>query len=135
GNDPYPWPMVSTYPLPKYYILDVPKTLRTKQESEISAFLASSKETERDASWMDDCRRQFCKIMATKSNTLTGYVLADLLERVVLHLSSSSTDCFFPPAEYKVVGGPQCKDSKPVICGAVRCGDIPQVICHIQAKL
>lgn len=28
-------------------------------------------------------------------------VLADLLERVVLHLSSSSTDCFFPPAEYK----------------------------------
>ncbi|XP_059368287.1 protein broad-minded isoform X2 [Carassius carassius] len=103
GNDPYPWPMVSTYPLPKYYILDMPKTLRTKQESEISAFLASSKETERDASWMEDCRRQFCKIMATKSNTLTGYVLADFLERVVLHLSSSSTDCFFPPAEYKVV--------------------------------
>ncbi|XP_051731318.1 protein broad-minded isoform X1 [Ctenopharyngodon idella] len=103
GSEPYPWPMVSTYPLPKYYILDVPKTLRSKQESEISAFLASSKETERDASWMDDCRRQFCKIMATKSNTLTGYVLADLLERVVLHLSSSSTDCFFPPAEYKVV--------------------------------
>lgn len=31
GNDPYPWPMVSTYPLPKYYILDVPKTLRNKQ--------------------------------------------------------------------------------------------------------
>uniref|UniRef100_A0A673M6T0 Protein broad-minded n=1 Tax=Sinocyclocheilus rhinocerous TaxID=307959 RepID=A0A673M6T0_9TELE len=31
GNDPYPWPIVSTYPLPKYYILDVPKTLRTKQ--------------------------------------------------------------------------------------------------------
>lgn len=25
-------------------------------------------------------------------------------------------------------GGPQCKDSKPVVCGAVRCGDIPQVI-------
>ncbi|KTG32354.1 hypothetical protein cypCar_00003918 [Cyprinus carpio] len=31
GNDPYPWPIVSTYPLPKYYILDVPKALRTKQ--------------------------------------------------------------------------------------------------------
>ncbi|XP_051511088.1 protein broad-minded isoform X2 [Myxocyprinus asiaticus] len=103
GNDPYPWPMVSTYPLPKYYIIDMPKTLCTKQESEICAFLASSKETERDASWMDDCRRQFCKTMTTKSNTLNGYVLADLLERVVLHLSSSPNDCFFPPAEYKVV--------------------------------
>lgn len=31
GNDPYPWPMVSSYPLPKNYILDVPKTVRTKQ--------------------------------------------------------------------------------------------------------
>ncbi|KAA0708365.1 Protein broad-minded TBC1 domain family member 32 [Triplophysa tibetana] len=101
GNDPYPWPMVSTYPLPKYYILDPPKTLRNKQESEISAFLASCKETERDSSWMEDCRRQFCKIMVARSHTLTGYVLADLLERVVLHLSSSSVDCFFPPAEYK----------------------------------
>lgn len=47
-------------------------------ESEISAFLASSKETERDASWMDDCRRQFCKIMATKSNTLTGYGMSHI---------------------------------------------------------
>uniref|UniRef100_A0A8C1GHI0 Protein broad-minded n=1 Tax=Cyprinus carpio TaxID=7962 RepID=A0A8C1GHI0_CYPCA len=68
GNDPYPWPIVSTYPLPKYYILDVPKTLRTKQGKNR---LLKHKETERDASWMDDCRRQFCKIMAT--NTLTGY--------------------------------------------------------------
>uniref|UniRef100_A0A672S848 Protein broad-minded-like n=1 Tax=Sinocyclocheilus grahami TaxID=75366 RepID=A0A672S848_SINGR len=42
-----------------------------------------------------------------KGNCLDGSgffsltVLADLLERVVLHLSSLSTDCFFPPAEYK----------------------------------
>ncbi|KAI7800130.1 putative protein broad-minded, partial [Triplophysa rosa] len=103
GNDPYPWPMVSIYPLPKYYILDVHKTLRNKQESEISAFLASCKEAERDSSWMEECRRQFCKIMVARSHTLAGYVLADLLERVVLHLSSSSIDCFFPPAEYKVM--------------------------------
>ncbi|TRY89901.1 hypothetical protein DNTS_034232 [Danionella cerebrum] len=60
GEDPYPWPVVCMFPLPKDYILNVPKTLRTKQ------------------------------------------VLTDLLEMVVLHLSSSSTDCFFPPAEYKV---------------------------------
>uniref|UniRef100_A0A8C1M4D4 Protein broad-minded n=1 Tax=Cyprinus carpio TaxID=7962 RepID=A0A8C1M4D4_CYPCA len=69
GNDPYPWPMVSTYPLPKYYILDVPKTLRTKQGKN-NLFKALDPTL---YIWMDDCRRQFCKIMATKSNTLTGY--------------------------------------------------------------
>uniref|UniRef100_A0A8C1VZX4 Protein broad-minded n=1 Tax=Cyprinus carpio TaxID=7962 RepID=A0A8C1VZX4_CYPCA len=64
GNDPYPWPIVSTYPLPKYYILDVPKTLRTKQGKKRLL-------KHKVLLWMDDCRRQFCKIMAT--NTLTGY--------------------------------------------------------------
>uniref|UniRef100_A0A8C7J999 Protein broad-minded n=1 Tax=Oncorhynchus kisutch TaxID=8019 RepID=A0A8C7J999_ONCKI len=31
GTDPYPWPMFSSYPLPKYYILNLPKTTRGKQ--------------------------------------------------------------------------------------------------------
>uniref|UniRef100_A0A8C7LMH5 Protein broad-minded n=1 Tax=Oncorhynchus mykiss TaxID=8022 RepID=A0A8C7LMH5_ONCMY len=31
GTDPYPWPMFSSYPLPKYYILNLPKTTRCKQ--------------------------------------------------------------------------------------------------------
>ncbi|XP_013888484.1 protein broad-minded [Austrofundulus limnaeus] len=39
--------------------------------------------------------------MKTKANTLTGQVLADLLENVVAHLSSSASECFFSPARYK----------------------------------
>ncbi|XP_030628390.1 protein broad-minded [Chanos chanos] len=101
GSDPYPWPMFSSYPLPKCYIHQVPKTV-SRQDTELSVFLASSKDAERDESWMEQCRRQYCKALTTKPSSLSGNVLADLLEMVVLHLSSSPAHCFFPPAEYRV---------------------------------
>ncbi|KAJ8396241.1 hypothetical protein AAFF_G00021080 [Aldrovandia affinis] len=102
GADPYPWPMFSSYPLPKHYILDAPKTSRGKQESEISAFLSgASRDLEKEGAWMDSCRRQYCKIMTTKSNIITGSVLADLLEKTVSRLAASPQDCFFPLVEYK----------------------------------
>ncbi|KAK2864292.1 hypothetical protein Q7C36_003446 [Tachysurus vachellii] len=104
GNDPYPWPIFSSFPVPTCYTLEISsKTSWTKQNSEVSAFLTSSKDGERDENWMDNCRRHLCKAITTKSSVLTGSVLADLLERAVLHLSSSPPHCFFPPAEYKVV--------------------------------
>ncbi|XP_031437936.1 protein broad-minded [Clupea harengus] len=99
GNDPYPWPMFCSYPVPRHYILDGPKTSRGRQESELSAFLASSKDAQLDDSWMDSCRRLYCKVMTTKASIITGNVLCDLLEKAVLHLSSSPAECFFPAAE------------------------------------
>uniref|UniRef100_A0A673Y9B7 Protein broad-minded n=1 Tax=Salmo trutta TaxID=8032 RepID=A0A673Y9B7_SALTR len=89
GTDPYPWPMFSSYPLPKYYILNLPKTTRCKQDCEISAFLASTKNTEKDGSWMDTCRRQYCKVMTTKSNIVSGngqYVFLDHMNPECLNL-------------------------------------------------
>uniref|UniRef100_A0A3B4WUY0 Protein broad-minded n=1 Tax=Seriola lalandi dorsalis TaxID=1841481 RepID=A0A3B4WUY0_SERLL len=99
GEDPYPWPMFSNYPLPHCYTLDPPKILHNSQ-SEINAFLASSKETKGEESWMVICRRLYCKVMTSKPSILTGK-LADLLEKVVAHLSRSATECFFSPAQYK----------------------------------
>uniref|UniRef100_A0A8C3AYS1 Protein broad-minded n=1 Tax=Cyclopterus lumpus TaxID=8103 RepID=A0A8C3AYS1_CYCLU len=46
GEEPYPWPMCSSYPLPHYL----------KNED----------------SWMEICRRQYCKAMTSKPNILTG---------------------------------------------------------------
>uniref|UniRef100_A0A3Q1DAZ9 Protein broad-minded n=1 Tax=Amphiprion ocellaris TaxID=80972 RepID=A0A3Q1DAZ9_AMPOC len=60
GEHPYPWPMFSCYPLPRCY------------NSEISTFLASSKDSNNDESWMENCRRQYCKVVASKPNILTG---------------------------------------------------------------
>ncbi|XP_026857483.2 protein broad-minded isoform X2 [Electrophorus electricus] len=101
GDDPYPWPMFSTYPLPSCYVLDAAKTHHTKQDSELCAFLTSSKDVERDKTWMDSCRRHYFNVMTSKSSILTGNVLADLMEAVVQSLSLSPSACFFPPVDYK----------------------------------
>ncbi|TMS11937.1 Protein broad-minded, partial [Larimichthys crocea] len=101
GEDPYPWPMFSSHPLPHCYTLDPSKIHQNSQDSEISAFLVSSKDSKSEESWMEMCRRQYCKVMTSKPNSLTGKVLADLLEKVVAHLSNSATECFFSPAQYK----------------------------------
>ncbi|XP_010881310.2 protein broad-minded [Esox lucius] len=103
GPDPYPWPMFSSYPLPECYILDLPKTIQGEQDTEITAFLASSKDLEKDGSWMDTCRKQYCKAMTTKSNIVSGNVLADLLEQAVFYLSASPSKRFFPSADYKAL--------------------------------
>ncbi|XP_037607378.1 protein broad-minded isoform X2 [Sebastes umbrosus] len=100
GEDPYPWPMFSSYPLPPCYTLDPPES-HNSQDSEISEFLASSKDSKNDESWMEMCRRNYCKVMTSEPNVLTGKGLADLLEKVVAHLSNSATECFFSKAQYK----------------------------------
>nr|XP_020471046.1 protein broad-minded isoform X2 [Monopterus albus] len=101
GEHPYLWPMFSSYPLPPCYTLDPPKSHHNSQDSEISGFLSSSKDTQNEESWMEICQRQYHKVMTSKPNILTGKVLADLLEKVVTHLSGSATECFFSPAQYK----------------------------------
>ncbi|KAM4522649.1 protein broad-minded isoform 1-T2 [Odontesthes bonariensis] len=101
GEHPYPWPMFSSYPLPSIYTLDPPEIHRNSQDSEISTFLASSKEPKTEEGWLETCRRRYCKAMMSEPNTLTGQVLANLVEIVVSHLSNSATECFFSPARYK----------------------------------
>ncbi|CAJ1077981.1 protein broad-minded isoform X2 [Xyrichtys novacula] len=101
GEHPYPWPMFSSYPLPPCYTLDPPNINHNSQDAEISALLASSKDTKNKDSWMEMCKRQYCNIMKSRPNVLTGKGLADLLETVVAHLSSSASESFFSPAQYK----------------------------------
>nr|XP_033504941.1 protein broad-minded isoform X2 [Epinephelus lanceolatus] len=101
GEEPYPWPMFSSYPLPPCYTLGPAKIHHSSQDSNISSFLASSKDSKNEEGWMETCRRQYCKVMTSKPNMLTGKMLADLLEKVVAHLSNSATECFFSPAQYK----------------------------------
>uniref|UniRef100_A0A3P8UNG1 TBC1 domain family, member 32 n=1 Tax=Cynoglossus semilaevis TaxID=244447 RepID=A0A3P8UNG1_CYNSE len=100
GEDPYPWPMFCSLPLPHCYTLEPPRLRQPSAESEMSSFLLKSKDVKTDDSWMVTCRRLFCRVMTSKPDVLTGKVLADLLDVVVLHLSSS--ECFFSPAQYKV---------------------------------
>ncbi|XP_076612190.1 protein broad-minded isoform X3 [Chaetodon auriga] len=101
GEDPYPWPMFSGCPLPQCYTSEPPEVHQDSRDSEISAFLGSSEDSKDEDGWMENCRRLYCEAMTSKPNVVTGKVLADLLEKVVVHLSNSSSECFFSPAQYK----------------------------------
>uniref|UniRef100_A0A8C4ECP3 Protein broad-minded n=1 Tax=Dicentrarchus labrax TaxID=13489 RepID=A0A8C4ECP3_DICLA len=68
GEEPYPWPMFSSYPLPHCYTLEPSKV-------------------HDEESWMEICRRQYCDFMTSKPNILTGkgiilvhWVAADLID-------------------------------------------------------
>ncbi|XP_023652961.2 protein broad-minded isoform X1 [Paramormyrops kingsleyae] len=104
GSDPYPWKMFSSFPLPKCYFPEAPKMPHTKQDSEMGAFLTSTRPADRD--WMVCCRGMYSKIMTSKSALITENVLADLLEKTVLHLSASTAGCFFPVVEFKAQPDP-----------------------------
>ncbi|XP_068198056.1 protein broad-minded isoform X2 [Antennarius striatus] len=101
GEDPYPWPMFSSYPVPPCCILHPPQILHNSQDSEISVLLASSKDPADVGGWMETCRREYYQVMTSKPHVLTKKVLADFLDKVMTQLSSSSTECFFCPAQYK----------------------------------
>uniref|UniRef100_A0A3Q3B1D3 Protein broad-minded n=1 Tax=Kryptolebias marmoratus TaxID=37003 RepID=A0A3Q3B1D3_KRYMA len=45
---------------------------RRLQECEISKFLASSREPKSEESWLEICKKHYCKAMMSKPNTLTG---------------------------------------------------------------
>ncbi|KAM4771016.1 protein broad-minded [Rhinophrynus dorsalis] len=69
SNDPYPWPMFSSYPLPKCYILETPLKQAIKQDNDLYKFL-SSKNTVTKTSWLENCQRLFCKTIKSKSDEL-----------------------------------------------------------------
>lgn len=102
GEEPYPWPMFSCNPVPQCYTMELKKTDPNSQDSELSGFLDSSSEDLRsDESWMEVCRGHYRRVMARTPNVLSGNVLAELLEKAVTHLSSSSGEHFFSQGPYK----------------------------------
>ncbi|XP_021566459.1 protein broad-minded [Carlito syrichta] len=100
GDDPYPWPMFSSYPLPKCYLLEVTRSAHIKQDSDIGKLLSHFKMSDKQAEWIESCRRQFCKMMKSKPDVISGGALVEMLENFVLHLTESPSECYFPSVEY-----------------------------------
>ncbi|XP_019738253.1 protein broad-minded isoform X1 [Hippocampus comes] len=100
GDDPYPWPMFWSFPPPTCYSLDPPKTQQNPLEPELRDFLTSPRNATTEDSWMETCRRLYRKVMTAGHHGLTATVLADLLEKVVYHLSKCSVERFFSPPEH-----------------------------------
>ncbi|XP_036623758.1 protein broad-minded isoform X4 [Trichosurus vulpecula] len=102
GNDPYPWPMFSSCPLPNCYLSEVTKRVDPKQDNDdIGKLLSPFKISDKQAEWIENCRVQFRQTMRTKPNIISGAILAELLEKFVLDLTENPSDCYFPTVEYK----------------------------------
>ncbi|XP_054832856.1 LOW QUALITY PROTEIN: protein broad-minded [Eublepharis macularius] len=102
GDDPYPWPMFSTYPCPMCYIAGFPRKKYVRQDDDISKLLSALKNPHKQINWIENIQRQFCKIMESKPYVLSGTNLAELIETFVLHLSETPSECYFIKREYKV---------------------------------
>uniref|UniRef100_A0A452FKA8 Protein broad-minded n=1 Tax=Capra hircus TaxID=9925 RepID=A0A452FKA8_CAPHI len=101
GDEPYPWPMFSSYPLPNCYLSDcVTRSTDLKQDNDLGKLLLRFKMSDKQTAWIENCRRQFCKIMKAKPDIISGSALVELLEKFVLHLSESPSECYFPSVEY-----------------------------------
>nr|XP_006981329.1 protein broad-minded isoform X2 [Peromyscus maniculatus bairdii] len=100
GDDPYPWPMFSSYPLPQCYLPEVPRSPDVKQDSDIGKLLSCFKMSDKQTEWIENCRRQFCKTMKSKPDAVSGGALGELLEKFVLHLTENPSECYFPSVEY-----------------------------------
>ncbi|KAF6116522.1 TBC1 domain family member 32 [Phyllostomus discolor] len=100
GDDPYPWPMFSSYPLPNCYLSEVTRNADLKQDSDLSKILLHFKMSDKQTEWIENCQRQFCKMMKAKPDMISGGALVELLENFVLHLSESPSECYFPSVEY-----------------------------------
>ncbi|EMP26442.1 Protein broad-minded [Chelonia mydas] len=101
GTDPYPWPMFSSYPLPRCYLSEAPRKADFRQDSDLNKLLASLKNPDKQLVWIENCRRQFCKIMKAKPDVINGTILAELIEKFVLHLSENPSECYFSTGEYE----------------------------------
>ncbi|NXU84276.1 BROMI protein, partial [Xiphorhynchus elegans] len=111
GSDPYPWPMFSSFPLPKCYLAEIPRKAEFRQDKDLDKLLTLLKSPEKQISWTENCRKQFCKVMKARSDSITGPILGELIEKFVSHLSESRTDCYFSTGNYKVMDADVKKES------------------------
>ncbi|XP_077018890.1 protein broad-minded isoform X1 [Tamandua tetradactyla] len=100
GNDPYSWPMFSSYPVPDCYLPKVTRNAGIRQDNELVKLLLCINISDKQTEWIENCRGQFCKMMKTRPDIISGAVLVELLEKFVFHLSESPSECYFPSVEY-----------------------------------
>ncbi|XP_036901737.1 protein broad-minded [Sturnira hondurensis] len=100
GDDPYPWPMFSSYPVPNCYLSEFTRNADLKQDNDLSKILLHFKMSDKQTEWIENCQRQFCKMMKAKPDLISGGALVELLDSFVLHLSESPSECYFPSVEY-----------------------------------
>ncbi|XP_053918239.1 protein broad-minded isoform X3 [Cuculus canorus] len=72
GSDPYPWPMFSSFPLPKCYLAEIPRKAEFRHDKDLDKLLSLLKSPEKQTGWTEICRKQFCKVMKARPDIISG---------------------------------------------------------------
>ncbi|ETE70594.1 Protein broad-minded, partial [Ophiophagus hannah] len=101
GDDPYPWPMFSSYPLPACYLAEFPRKNHSRKDDDVSKLLSVLKNPNKQMGWLENVQRQFCEIMQKKPDVISGANLAELIEKIVLHLFEIPSEHYFSSKVYE----------------------------------
>ncbi|XP_068866997.1 protein broad-minded isoform X7 [Aphelocoma coerulescens] len=72
GSGLYPWPMFSSFPVPKYYLSETPRKAEFRQDKDLDKLLTLLKSPDKPTGWAEICRKQFCKVMKTSPDSISG---------------------------------------------------------------
>ncbi|XP_050828732.1 protein broad-minded isoform X3 [Serinus canaria] len=68
----YPWPMFSSFPVPKCYLAEIPRKAEFRQDKDLDKLLKLLTSLEKPTGWAEICRKQFCKVMKTRPDSISG---------------------------------------------------------------
>ncbi|RMC13057.1 hypothetical protein DUI87_10587 [Hirundo rustica rustica] len=72
GSGLYPWPMFSSFPVPKCYLAEIPRKTEFRQDKDLDKLLKLLKSPDKPTRWAEICRKQFCKVMKTRPDSIGG---------------------------------------------------------------
>uniref|UniRef100_A0A8C3R849 Protein broad-minded n=1 Tax=Cyanoderma ruficeps TaxID=181631 RepID=A0A8C3R849_9PASS len=84
GSGLYPWPMFSSFPVPKCYLAEIPAKAEFRQDKDLDKLLKLLKSPDKPTGWAEICRKQFSKIMKTRPESIRGpseYYLRSLTKK------------------------------------------------------
>ncbi|KAK3086457.1 hypothetical protein FSP39_018719 [Pinctada imbricata] len=95
----YNFPLFSSFPVPREYTPNIGGRSTIKQDNELIKFL-SVKKPEKGKAWLEKCRPIFIKILQTKSDSLKGNVVQQLLEVGSPIMAKIPEEAIFPLLDY-----------------------------------
>ncbi|KAL3858589.1 hypothetical protein ACJMK2_008861, partial [Sinanodonta woodiana] len=97
-ENPYPYPMFTSYPIPKEYISNQGRSAM-KQDNELIKFL-DSKKPEKGKAWLEKCRTILVKLLQTKPEQVKGKVVQKLLEQAAAVMTTITEEAIFPLLQF-----------------------------------
>lgn len=102
-DNPYPWPLFSSYPPPKDYLPGEQhaKITAFEEGDTLLEFLEGSELMSADSfSWLQDCRKTFCQSVTSGKTKAKGKVLKLLLDKVCTALTNVPEEAIFPLIDF-----------------------------------